>query len=118
MEDATPPPPPKETYGGPSVEELNRQMAARQRNQTADEKRQKFAEKKELPEGPEVIEIKKKQFFSSDDKKAIASVVAPILTFFSWRHPAVMRVLIVPGKALFSTTYLILKSRGAALCDD
>ena len=93
MEDATPPP--KETYGGPSVDELNQQMAARQRNDLAG--KAKTHEKKQLPEGPEVTEIRKKPVFSSDDKKAIASVVAPILTFFSWRNPAVMRILVIPG---------------------
>ena len=53
---------------------------------------------------PEVIDVKeKKKGITKDDKKAIATVFAPILAMLSWRHPMFARIVAIPSKlfALF-----------------
>ena len=106
-------------YTGPTVEELNRQMAQKQKSGQHQSKalflvfggkfkfenfksisavNQQSTNQKALNE-PEVIDGKeKKKGFSKDDKKAIAAVFAPMLAMLSWRHPMFARIVAIPSK--------------------
>ena len=88
--------PKQKEYKGLSAEELNRQMSDQQRNSSTSYVPPK--EQPKLNEGPDIIDMKeKKKGFSSEDKKAIATVIAPFVAFFSLRNPAFARVIMVPG---------------------
>ena len=88
--------PQKKEYRGPTAEELNRQMSERQRNNSTSYEPPK--EQPKLNEGPEIIDMKeKKKGFSTEDKKAILTVLSPFVAFFTLRNPAFARVIMVPG---------------------